>query len=68
MKSYQEFDEPLKNEKLEKKEKNSNDNDKNKKKEETVIQSIKLLLNILNTAELNAVNKDIQNILKEKNV
>ena len=68
MKSYQEFDEPLKNEKLEKKEKNSNDNDKNKKKEETVIQSIKLLLNILNTAELNAVNKEIQNILKEKNV
>ena len=54
MKSYQEFDEPLKD-------------DKNKIKEETVIQSIKLLLNILNTSELKIVNKDIQNILKEKN-
>ena len=54
MKSYQEFDEPIKD-------------DKNKIKEETVIQSIKLLLNILNTSELKIVNKDIQNILKEKN-
>ena len=74
MLSYQEFDEPLKNEKQEKEEKkeknlfdNNNNNEKKKIKEDVIIQSIKLLLTTLNTSELKIVNKDIQNILKEKN-
>ena len=72
MLSYQEFDEPIKNEKQEKKEKNffdnNNNNEKKKIKEDVVIQSIKLLLTTLNTSELKCVNEDIQNMLKEKKV
>ena len=72
--SYQEFDEPVKNEK---KEKNSFDNNRNnahpinekiKINEDIVLQSIKLLLDVLNASELNCVNEDIKNLLKEKNM
>ena len=73
MLSYQEFDEPIKNEKQEKKEKNlfdnnNNNNEKKKIKEDVIIQSIKLLLTTLNTSELKCVSDDIQNMLKEKKV
>ena len=57
--SYQEFDEPIKNEK--------NINEKIKINEDVVIQSIKILLGVLNLNELNCVNDDIKNLLKEKN-
>ena len=72
--SYQEFDAPIKNEK---KEKNLFDNNRNnahpnnekiKINEDIVLQSIKLLLDVLNPAELNCVNEDIKNLLKEKNM
>jgi hypothetical protein len=72
--SYQEFDEPVKNEK---KEKNLFDNNRNnahpnnekiKINEDIVLQSIKLLLDVLNPDELNCVNEDIKNLLKEKNM
>ena len=69
MLSYQEFDEPIKNEKPEKREKNLfSNNEKPKIKEDMVIQSIKLLLSTLNTSELKCVNEDIQNMLKAKKV
>ena len=58
--SYQEFDEPIKNEK--------NKNEKIKINEDVVIQSIKILLGVLNLNELNCVNDDIKNLLKEKNM
>ena len=57
--SYQEFDEPIKNEK--------NNNETIKINEDVVIQSIKILLGVLNLNELNCVNDDIKNLLKEKN-
>ena len=72
--SYQEFDAPIKNEK---KEKNLFDNNRNnahpnnekiKINEDIVLQSIKLLLDVLNASELNCVNEDIKNLLKEKNM
>ena len=69
--SYQEFDEPNKNEKKEKNlndNNNKNSNEKIKINEDVVIQSIKLLLGALNLSELNCVNDDIKNLLKEKNM
>ena len=59
-KNFQEFDEPINNDK------NIDKNNNNKIKEDIVIQSIKILLGTLNLSELKLVNEDITNILKEK--
>ena len=61
-KNFQEFDEPINNDK------NIDKNNNNKIKENIVIQSIKILLGTLNLSELKLVNEDITNILKEKKV
>ena len=61
-KNFQEFDEPINNDK------NIDKNNNNKIKEDIVIQSIKILLGTLNLSELKLVNEDITNILKEKKV
>ena len=61
-KNFQEFDEPVNNDK------NIDKNNNNKIKEDIVIQSIKILLGTLNLSELKLVNEDITNILKEKKV
>jgi Leucine-rich repeat (LRR) protein len=61
-KNFQEFDEPMNNDK------NIDKNNNNKIKEDIVIQSIKILLGTLNLSELKLVNEDITNILKEKKV
>ena len=59
-KNFQEFDEPINNDK------NIDKNNNNKIKEDIVMQSIKILLGTLNLSELKLVNEDITNILKEK--
>ena len=61
-KNFQEFDEPVNNDK------NIDKNNNNKIKEDIVMQSIKILLGTLNLSELKLVNEDITNILKEKKV
>lgn len=61
-KNFQEFDEPINNDK------NIDKNNNNKIKEDIVMQSIKILLGTLNLSELKLVNEDITNILKEKKV
>ena len=61
-KNFQEFDEPINNDK------NIDKNNNNKIKEDIVIQSIKILLGTLNLSELKLVNEYITNILKEKKV
>ena len=61
-KNFQEFDEPINNDK------SIDKNNNNKIKEDIVIQSIKILLGTLNLSELKLVNEDITNILKEKKV
>jgi len=61
-KNFQEFDEPINNDK------NIDKNNNNKIKEDIVIQSIKILLGTLNLSELKLVNEDITNILNEKKV
>ena len=61
-KNFQEFDEPINNDK------NIDKNNNNKIKEDIVIQGIKILLGTLNLSELKLVNEDITNILKEKKV
>ena len=61
-KNFQEFDEPINNDK------NIDKNNNSKIKEDIVIQSIKILLGTLNLSELKLVNEDITNILKEKKV
>ena len=71
MLSYQEFDEPIKNEKKEKnlfENKKEENKDKIKINEDVVIQSIKLLIGVLNTSELNVVNDVITKMINEKNI
>ena len=71
MLSYQEFDEPIKNEKKEKnlfENKKEENKDKIKINEDVVIQSIKLLIGVLNTSELNVVNDVIKKMINEKNI
>ena len=60
-KNFQEFDEPINNDK------NIDKNNNNKIKEDIVIQSIKILLGTLNLSELKLVNDDIQKLMKDKN-
>jgi len=65
MRTYQEFDMPVKKEENKK---NLNDNNKkNNNNEKIVLQSIRILLDTLNLSELKIVNDDIQKIIKDKN-
>ena len=77
MLTYQEFDAPIKKEENKKvlydnnKNININNNkiieNKKNKNEKVVLESIRLLLDTLNLAELKIVNDDIQNMIKDKN-
>ena len=75
---YQEFDTPVKKEENKKNINDSNKNyiinrdnngksNKNENNESVILQSIRILLDTLNLAELKLVNDDIQKIMKEKN-
>ena len=77
---YQEFDTPVKKEENKKNINDNNKNNiinsgnsgniiksnKNEKNESVILQSIRILLDTLNLAELKLVNDDIQKIMKEK--
>ena len=73
MLTYQEFDAPIKKQENKKNlsdTKNNNiiaKNKKNEKNEKIVLESIRILLDTLNTSELKIVNDDIQKMIKDKN-